>query len=208
MREILHGMGFSSELYPFEIVTSLDPPLSIDLAFPIMDSHDLNSNELAKPLQGTHRISVFDSLLHGNLSFAEQGKEFGEFKARPGMSEDDFLASIVRNEKTRKAGIELFRMITKNNIDAHLSDGTKLRMHHFRYAEDYSPIRYLANTLITGPEFLMTPFWRIGYTINSEMKTLGLQNMLGPQTVQLMEDLGYATKKNPNRLLQLKMIEN
>ena len=204
-------MGFKSELFHYEYanedeLVDTDYDVGFDLVFTRVDSKDINGRRTLAPLRGLQRLSAFDNLLHGRNSFASQVNELVKCKAEPGVTETDFLNDLLLDEKCLNAGEELYRMLKDDKIYAQLSDGSSILMHHYRYNEDFIPIQYFANVHQTSKEFLMAPNFWPGQTLKSEMTKLGVKDVLGPQTVQLLEDLGYATKKNP-KVLELEMID-
>ena len=97
-------------------------------------------------------------------------------------------------------------MHLEDKIVAKLHDGDSIVMHHFRY-HHYTPIRYVANTYGSGPEFLMTPNFWPGQTLNSKMKQLNVQSIIGPKTLNLLESMGYATISNP-QTLELEVLDD
>lgn len=156
-------------------------------------------------LLGSARVSVFDSLLHGRSSFADLGDAMYSVKLKDGdESDEDYWEHVFQDKEAFDAANELYRMIKNDRIELKLSNGESILMHQFRY-KSYVPISFFGNALKSTPEFLMTPFIWPGTTLNSEMKELKVDTILGPRTVQLLEDMGYATRKNPQKL-ELQMV--
>lgn len=196
MRELLHGMGFMSELTRnhYEID---DGDETGYLILPSLNNEYINGDATGDfPPTATRPISVFDSLLHGKKSFASQGLILSRFSTNFADDADDFLLAVLEDEATRKAGEELDRMIKNDKIVAKLSNGDTIPMQHLPPSGVYSAIRFYSNIMKASPEFLLAPNFWPGQTLNSEMKYLGLDQPIGPKTLQLLEDMGYATENN------------
>ena len=191
-------MGLVSELFKYE--TTL-----VEMYVPQIITHHFTEGPKDDMILATTTMSVFDSLLHGKHSFGEMGETISTFRTEKALdSETTFWAMAFKNYNVLAATKELFRMIKNDRIELKLSNGESILMHQFR-DKDYVPISFFGNALKSTPEFLMTPFIWPGTTLNSEMKELKVDNILGPKTLQLLEDIGYATTLNP-QIIDLDMV--
>ena len=196
VRELLHGMGFQSQLYPTEI-----PWINSMVAVPGLENSVDKDRHISM-----FTLSAFDNLLSGSFSFAKQGIILGRgAPGKPGLTIKHLSYILKQSPSLASAMIELYRMISSDSIRIKFSDGESVLMHHFRYNVEYTPIRYFGNVLASGPDFLMSPFFRPGTSLISEMKKLKVDSPIGPYTIRVMEALGYATKANP-QILELELV--
>ena len=153
-----------------------------------------------------NKLSVFDSLLHGRQSFASLGRTLNTIPPINNTNKTSFLLQMSRDKNIIDAAKELSRSLRKDRIELLLSTGDSIIMHLFRYQRNYVPIAFFGNTLKQTVEFLMTPFIWPGSTLNSEMIYVKAKEILGPKTVQMLVDMGYATEEN-QQMLELVILD-
>jgi hypothetical protein len=192
-RAIMNGLGLQSELGPFQFGNDPD-----DIDEEIVDLL-LPNIEYADGSFGLWRFSVFDSMLYGRTAIADIAKRLMSFKGPKTKNRYVFMNAMMSNAGVIQAGAEINRMMLNDKIQLKLPGGDSILIHHYR-SPNYTPVRYFANVLCNGPEFLMTPNIWPGNTLNSEMKTLNVSNILGPRTLKMLESMGYATVNNPQQL--------
>ena len=195
LRALIQGMGFQSELYLSK--------MKVDgkrVVVPGLQNLDGRAQHIS-----LFTLSAFDNLLSGSTTFASHGKVLAGANRQPTMVMKDMPRVLINNEKVVDSMIELYRMIESESLRIKFSNNDSILMYHFRFDEDYTPIRYFGNVLSSGPDFLMSPFFRPGTTLKSEMKKLKVDSPIGPYTIRVMEALGYATKANP-QILELELV--
>ena len=188
-------MGFQSELYLSK--------LTIDgkrIVVPGLQNLDGRAQHIS-----LFTLSAFDNLLSGSTTFASHGKVLAGANRQPTMVMQQMPSVLINNKQVAASMIELYRMIESESLRIRFPNNDSVLMYHFRFDVEYTPIRYFGNVLASGPDFLMSPFFRPGTSLISEMKKLKVDSPIGPYTIRVMEALGYATKANP-QILELELV--
>ena len=203
IRELTHGLGFQSEIVDYNQHLNTALKFSAPRINPGYQSPVVNAPFNSKVR--TFACSVFDSLLYGSGSLGELAHTISKFEFQPtkkyaseSARYEDFAANLQADQVMRKAGVDLYQMKNTEPISAVLGDGSSLKVQTIR--QDMNPISFVDRPLYNGPEFIMTREYWAGTTLDAVMKKLKVNSIFGPLTLQLLEDMGYATVNNPQML--------
>ena len=76
------------------------------------------------------------------------------------------------------------------------SDGTILPLNYEKSSQKYFTYLRLGEQFLTTPDFLVVTAWS-PETLESKLEAFNIENMYGPNTLKIFEDIGYATIRNP-----------
>ena len=216
-QEITKGLGFMVNtrniLFPPSVTFQqpslnfmMSPPLERDLSLRVPPVY---FNQSGWSYLGN--ISPFESLIYevppknifqtiglisNNYSVAEISKPFSKFQpARKSVTE--YEADLLNNELFNDTGIQLFQVYNAGSkakpLQIHLKDGTMMNMLN----ETYLDPKYFST-----PEFLMTAQVRTAYglTLREKLQSLGVDSIYGPNTLKVLEEIGYMTRRKCQRL--------
>ena len=141
-------------------------------------------------------ISVFDSLLMGDKSFAELGATISTMQKKK-ISPHMYLQSLVLNATAMDAAKELYRMATSGFLAFQQNYLDPVIMWSPSIFEPGKSIETIRPSRNSASDFLMYP----GNGPSSGLSNLMAQNRMdsiyGPATIRILEAMGYTTKSNP-----------
>ena len=204
-KHITRGLGFVSNIWFFEDEERLVLQGSRTLAAPKWISQDHLDEELAY-------MSPIDALVYGKIPVTLQNCFTGIF-CNPSVGPMQPLSVTFR--KFQNIGIygqnisalqinpwkmmqyrgiawELFSIIDEGNMKLRLSDGSTLPM-------SSTSLGSIDVTMWQGEEFLMAEsrIGEFGKTLANLMTRKNMTRIYGPQTLKVLGEIGYATKRNP-----------
>ena len=197
--ELTHGLGFSTSLQ----CTKNSKYPDFEYLFPGI-LHDKAKNEV-----GVLPISIYDSLVHsGPISVKNWCRELQKFRA-VGIKPNVFNDDLDCNAEFMAIVLNLFSLATLQlkksgltNVDEPIlkfkdgsNAGIKAMDGYFRPGKS---LCHLADHFKQTPDFLMTSGKRRGVTLNSQMSKYDSRMVYGPNTLKVMESLGWHTKESPN----------
>ena len=196
--EIIHGLGFHSTFINYKTVYGR----SIDYLGPSLLS--IGTLTLIKP------ISIFDSLLYSNVKSFQELSDTVRILEYQDLSKLEFLERMEADKDIIDSARELHAMATSGNVQLKLNDGQELELYSPSIFDIKSSLSHLPKTIVDLPlqnhaaEHLMMHVGAEESTLDLLSESLRSQNIttngiLGPKTVQLLEQMGYSTRNHPGQ---------
>ena len=214
-QEITKGLGFMVNTRNILFPPSFTSQPSLNFMLPPPPERDLSIrvppvyfNQSGWSYLGN--ISPFESLIYevppknifqtiglisNNYSVAEISKPFSKFQpARKSITE--YEADLLNNRLFYDTGFQLRQVyagLKEKPLQIHLKDGTVMNMIN----ETYLDPKYFSTS-----EFLMTAQVRTAYglTLREKLQSLGMDSIYGPNTLKVLEEIGYMTRRKSQRL--------
>ena len=154
-------------------------------------------------------ISIFDSLVYqGSKSFRQMGMQISAFPSAPVETDPEYAAKFETNQRLLDIAIELYQMATSGDLEARYGDGPPLKLFSPEEYHASSSIAHVDESLADSPEFVMLPTPAgIKESVDGLMRKYEMEYVYGPQTLNILEGMGYATVRNP-QILQLTIAKN
>ena len=185
VHELIHGLGFSSNLYDYQSLMNRPIPY---LAPSLVETE--GGKVYFSP------ITAFDGLIFSSYSARQLGADLSTLPARKG-TRAEFLEKIESNPTAIAAAQNLYRTAVSGSAMLQLSGYTHLGLYTPREFSPGTSIVHVDKTLMNTKEFLMTPFNNNNETLKTIMVRNGHEYVIGPKLMSVMEQIGYATVNKP-----------
>ena len=189
--EILHGMGFTSTLQNYKVSILR----TVSYLAPLVLRDPINNEYYVNP------ISIYDSFLyHGKESFAEIGRAFNTIGKQGITNLKEYGDYLESNPDFMASALQLYDLATSEYLNVILPTGEDIML-KIKNKNDLNPassISHFSDEYRQSADFLMTAAHNYGTTLNSEMLKWNSNSVMGPNTMALLEAMGWATRRNPN----------
>ena len=186
IHELVHGLGFISDLDNQQELVGADQPFLVPMIY-------------KTPGGKIHfgPFTAYDALIQGNKSFKQLGALITTFPAQI-MDTIDYLKLFAANETLLSAAQDLYHMSTDKLIIP--VDQGELELYSPPDFENGSSIAHVDSDLVNTPEFIMVETdneHSLKDSIALTMSKNGYDYVLGPKVISVLSQMGYATKENP-----------
>ena len=187
MHELTHGLGFLSGLVNYK--NDMDRPIAY-IAPAIVET----------PTQYSYfsPLNAYDSFILSDEEFKTVASTISAFpKAKLGKLE--YLKSMENDPTMLKAGKQLLKMTTSGKLESKPKSGFELDLYSPSSFEKGSSLSHANKKQSENAEFLMVPTIPNGLSLNQTMAKHKMQSVYGPETLQILQSIGYNTKNNPSK---------
>ena len=210
-RELTHGLGIFSILENYQQMRAR----KISYVAPALGYYGTPKQIKMLP------FTIFDSFLHyKTTSFAELGQIFYKSKWSPStlwkntlgpffdtVGQDQWINEFENSKDLLNVAKILYSYSKSSDLAAVLSDGTRIPLANTsplppKDGRDETPqplteFNFLSVEFDNTADFLTTRDIKAGDTLNSLMERANSEYLFGPNTLKLLEAIGYATRNQP-----------